>query len=90
LTTRRGGRGLPRGSSLAKVVWNLIPKFLPHFGETNGVVGCHLGIDIPGAWPDCGMEVNKEAKICEEGKSSSLRMPMCIAQLIGVITKELY
>jgi hypothetical protein len=31
-----------------------------------------LGIDIPGAWPDCGMEVNKEAKICEEGKSSSL------------------
>ena len=36
------------------------------------------------------MEVNKEAKIYEEGKSSSLRMPMCIAQLIGVITKDLY
>lgn len=33
---------------------------LPHEGDTNAVIRCHLGLRIPALLPDCGMEVNNE------------------------------
>lgn len=42
--------------------------FLPHYGQTNTNIRCHLGIAIPSGLPDCGIRVGKETKPWEEGK----------------------
>ncbi len=39
-----------------------------HYGDTNTVVRCHLGIRIPAGLPDCAMEVGGEARAWQEGK----------------------
>lgn len=41
---------------------------LPHEGDTNAVIRCHLGLQIPAALPDCGMEVNNETTSWHEDK----------------------
>lgn len=37
-------------------------EILPHYGDTNGIFRCHLGIEIPSGLPECGFEVNEEQK----------------------------
>lgn len=39
-----------------------------HEGDTNGIMRCHLGIEIPGGLPECGFKVNGESRSWEEGK----------------------
>jgi len=43
-------------------------RIVPHFGDTNAVMRCHLGIVIPGSLPEVGFEVEGEQKSWEEGK----------------------
>jgi hypothetical protein len=40
----------------------------PHFGDTNGMVRCHFGLDIPGNLPQVGFRVKQEMKAWEEGQ----------------------
>lgn len=39
-----------------------------HCGDTNAIVRCHLGIDIPAQLPDCGFQVNETQKSWQNGK----------------------
>lgn len=43
-------------------------KVLPHIGETNAIIRCHLGLKIPGKYLDCGIQVNNESRGYQEGK----------------------
>lgn len=43
-------------------------KVLPHIGETNATIRCHLGLKIPGNYLECGIMVNNEKKGHEQGK----------------------
>lgn len=43
-------------------------RVLPHIGETNATIRCHLGLKIPGKYLDCGMMVNGEKRGYEQGK----------------------
>jgi aspartyl/asparaginyl beta-hydroxylase (cupin superfamily) len=40
---------------------------LPHFGDTEGIMRCHLGLIIPGELPEVGFEVNGESRSWKEG-----------------------
>lgn len=48
---------LKAGANLAK-----------HCGDTNAILRCHLGIDIPGELPEIGFEVNGEQRTWKEGE----------------------
>lgn len=39
-----------------------------HEGDTNAIMRCHIGIEIPGQLPVCGFKVNGEERNWEEGK----------------------
>ncbi|HWY99171.1 MAG TPA: aspartyl/asparaginyl beta-hydroxylase domain-containing protein [Bacteroidia bacterium] len=39
-----------------------------HRGDTNAVLRCHLGIEIPAGLPDCGIRVGGEEKSWKEGE----------------------
>ena len=39
-----------------------------HHGETNAIMRCHFGIEIPAGLPDCGMKVANEEREWQEGK----------------------
>jgi aspartyl/asparaginyl beta-hydroxylase (cupin superfamily) len=43
-------------------------KVLPHNGETNTTIRCHLGLKIPAPYPDCGVRVGGEERGWEDGK----------------------
>lgn len=43
-------------------------KVLPHNGETNTTIRCHLGLKIPAPYPVCGVRVGTEERGWEEGK----------------------
>lgn len=43
-------------------------KVLPHNGETNTTIRCHLGLKIPAPYPICGVRVGTEEHGWEEGK----------------------
>ena len=43
-------------------------KVLPHIGETNATIRCHLGLYVPGSNMDCGIMVNGEKRAHENGK----------------------
>ncbi|MGP8216279.1 MAG: aspartyl/asparaginyl beta-hydroxylase domain-containing protein [Bacteroidia bacterium] len=43
-------------------------KIGEHHGETNAIIRCHLGIEIPSGLPACGMNVAGEERGWEEGK----------------------
>jgi len=43
-------------------------KIVPHFGDTNAVIRCHLGLKIPASIPDCGLKVKTETRSWEKGK----------------------
>jgi aspartyl/asparaginyl beta-hydroxylase (cupin superfamily) len=40
----------------------------PHFGNTNAIFRCHLGLQIPAPAPQCGFRVGDEVRSWEEGK----------------------
>lgn len=39
-----------------------------HHGETNAIIRCHLGVEVPATAPDCAMNVNSEIRGWQEGK----------------------
>lgn len=40
----------------------------PHNGDTNAIVRCHLGLQIPAALPHCGFRVGTETHTWQNGK----------------------
>ena len=40
----------------------------PHYGDTNAIVRCHLGLIIPAGLPECGFQVGEEKKEWEQGQ----------------------
>jgi len=48
----------------------LAPKSVlaEHVGDTNAMLRCHLGIEIPSKLPGCGLRVHGEERSWEEGK----------------------
>lgn len=43
-------------------------RVLPHNGETNTTIRCHLGLKIPAPLPTCGVQVGDEQQSWQEGK----------------------
>ena len=43
-------------------------EILPHYGDTDAIVRCHLGLVVPAGLPETGFEVNGEQKPWEKGK----------------------
>jgi len=43
-------------------------EILPHYGDTDAIVRCHLGIKVSDGLPNLGFEVNGEQKAWEESK----------------------
>lgn len=43
-------------------------RVLPHNGETNTTIRCHLGLHIPAQYPICGVRVGNEEHGWENGK----------------------
>ena len=39
-----------------------------HRGDTNAIMRCHLGIDVPTGLPQCGLKVGEEERGWQEGK----------------------
>jgi aspartyl/asparaginyl beta-hydroxylase (cupin superfamily) len=42
-------------------------KLMPHCGETNTIIRCHLGLKIPGQLPEVGIRVKDEQRSWQEG-----------------------
>jgi aspartyl/asparaginyl beta-hydroxylase (cupin superfamily) len=40
----------------------------PHFGDTNMILRCHLGLSIPEGLPNCGLKVKDETREWQNGK----------------------
>lgn len=40
----------------------------PHYGDTDAVMRCHIGIKIPAGLPECGITVKDETRAWEKGK----------------------
>jgi aspartyl/asparaginyl beta-hydroxylase (cupin superfamily) len=40
----------------------------PHCGDTNTIYRCHLGLEIPGGLPECGMKVKGQDRAWQNGK----------------------
>ena len=40
----------------------------PHRGDTNAVMRCHLGVEIPSGLPECGLQASSEQQGWYEGK----------------------
>ena len=44
-------------------------KILPHYGDTNAIMRCHLGLQVPDdGLPACGFKVKEESRPWEDGK----------------------
>jgi aspartyl/asparaginyl beta-hydroxylase (cupin superfamily) len=43
-------------------------RILPHCGDTNTIYRCHLGLEIPGGKPHCGLTVRSETREWQSGK----------------------
>lgn len=56
---------------IISVSFNLLQAesdILPHCGDTNAILRCHLGLEIPGNLPECGFKVNDSNKSWEKGQ----------------------
>lgn len=40
----------------------------PHYGDTNTVIRCHLGLQVPAPYPACGIRVGSEERGWENGE----------------------
>jgi len=51
-------------------ITTLAPKsrLMPHCGETNAIIRCHLGLKVPGKLPELGLKVKGQSVCWEEGK----------------------
>lgn len=61
-------RSIPGMLSAGLSLLNPDTKILPHYGDTDAVIRCHIGIDIPAGLPECGIKVNGESRAWEKGK----------------------
>ena len=61
-------KAIPNVSFAGITVLKPHSKVLPHIGETNAIIRCHLGLKIPGKYLDCGIKVNGEDRGYHEGK----------------------
>jgi aspartyl/asparaginyl beta-hydroxylase (cupin superfamily) len=43
-------------------------KIEPHYGDTNAVIRCHLGLKIPAAAPECAIKVGNEVEGWRDGE----------------------
>ncbi len=43
-------------------------EIVPHYGDTNTFMRCHLGLIVPGTLPDIGFEVNGKQRSWAEGE----------------------
>lgn len=48
----------------------------PHQGDTDAVIRCHMGLEIPGSLPECGFQVDENITEWQEG----VTLPFCDAQ----------
>ena len=56
---------------LCAVSFNLLEphsSIKPHYGDTNAIIRCHLGLDIPGDAPRCAFRVRDEVRSWQNGK----------------------
>lgn len=75
---RKNQKSAPRTTKLLKTIPGLVSssfnmldaesEILPHFGDTDAVMRCHLGIIVPGVLPEVGFEVAGEQKPWKEGE----------------------
>ncbi|GIV34509.1 MAG: hypothetical protein KatS3mg031_2044 [Chitinophagales bacterium] len=61
-------RQIPNLSFAGITVLEPRSRVLPHIGETNAIIRCHLGLRVPGKDMDCGIRVNGEPRSHQEGK----------------------
>lgn len=59
---------IPGLVSLSVSVLEPYSEIKPHYGDTDSVFRCHLGLEIPAQFPDCGFRVGYEDRSWEEGK----------------------
>jgi len=59
---------IPSASFVVISVLSPHTTIIPHYGDTNGIVRCHLGLIIPGTLPLCGIKVGDEERGWEEGE----------------------
>lgn len=61
-------KGIPDIVFAGVTVLNPKSKVLPHIGETNATIRCHLGLYVPGSRMDCGITVKGESREHHNGK----------------------
>jgi aspartyl/asparaginyl beta-hydroxylase (cupin superfamily) len=61
-------QSIPNISFAGITVLEAHSKVLPHIGETNAIIRCHLGLKIPGQYLDCGIKVGDKQCGYHEGK----------------------
>jgi len=62
---------LSRVPGLAAVSFNLLEpnsSIKPHRGDTNAIIRCHMGLDVPDTAPRCAFRVGGEVRSWENGK----------------------
>ncbi len=66
---------IPNLTSFSLSVLEAGSNINPHQGDTDAIIRCHVGIDIPGPLPDCGFQVGKEIRPWQNG----IALPFCDA-----------
>lgn len=64
-------RVLEKVPGMVSASFNLLEgdtDIVPHYGDTNAIARCHLGLVIPGELPEVGFKVVTESRSWEEGK----------------------
>ncbi len=62
---------LSKVPNLTAVSFNLLEagsNIKPHFGNTNAIIRCHLGLKIPAPAPRCGFRVGDQTRSWKEGE----------------------
>jgi ornithine lipid ester-linked acyl 2-hydroxylase len=60
--------GIPNLVSASISIMEPHSEIKPHFGDTNAIFRCHLGLIIPGGLPEIGIRVGYEDRAWETGK----------------------
>lgn len=69
--TARVAESIPNMSLAQVSVLRPHTRLKAHLGDTNAIVRHHLGIVIPGKYPDLGLKINREARCWERGEVMS-------------------
>ena len=62
-------KSFPEVSTVSINVMNPGVSLKTHYGETNAIYRCHLGLKVPAKLPECGIRVGTEERYWEEGKT---------------------